>query len=710
MREKGAAPARRLAVLATAAAAAFGAAHVLVRTSTYGAAVGNDSHAYLVRSLDFMAGGGDLHGVQPPTFSLLLAFTALVSGAEPAECARWINAAAFGATIWVSGSWLQDRLRSRLLAAAATAALAVSIPLTDIASWVMTDALCVLFAMVFLTQIDAFLRRRGKGGGRSLAFAAAGGGGAAAMRYVGVTAVLAGVLLLLLDQKRRAAARLRNAVVFGAAASAPLAALLANNWAHTGYLAGSARHYRSGQSILDSLSQAGRVLGEWAAPAGAALSLAGLAAAAALAALLTAAVAARRRRAGAEGPETAFFVPSIWVFVVLYTAFLAAVAPFASGQGIDSRYLAPIHAPLALALAAFLDRLAAVDTGRRYAAAKWVSVFALLAAVLAHAGLSARSGAAATRAALEHGYAGRAYNTAYWENFSLFRYFEERPGGVRISDNSGGVFEAAFDRSWLGKGGRGGEGLVVSRIPYGGIGDFALWLAGAPEGSYVVWFNDFGYFGNRFFDYAAADLRCLPGLKPVEETPDGLILRVDRGHAPDCPPRPEGGEIVQLDFAVRLDGGFVTYTRRPCAPEDTRARFFLHLVPRDVEDLPAHRREHGFDNLDFDFDRYGARSGDGCSARVPLPDYPAARLTTGQFSGGEAIWRGEYALPDMARRSAGSAVGRPYSPRFRRSGGIRPGERYSAASRRVPPSQAVTTSSAMAPGGSSEIPTSVHVG
>ena len=197
------------------------------------------------------------------------------------------------------------------------------------------------------------------------------------------------------------------------------------------------------------------------------------------------------------------------------------------------------------------------------------------------------------------------------------------------------------------------------------------------ERSYVVWFNDFGYFGNRFFDYAVADLRCLPGLKPVEETPDGLILRVDKGHAPDCPPRPEGGEIAQLDFAVRLVDGFVTYTRRPCAPEATRARFFLYSVPRDVEDLPAHGREHGFDNLGFDFDRYGARSGDGCSVRVPLPDYPAARLATGQFSGGAAIWRGG---------------------------------RYSAASRRVPPSQAVTTSSAMAPGGSSEIPTSVHVG
>ena len=482
--------------------------------------------------------------------------------------------------------------------------------------------------------------------------------------------------------------------------------MLANNWAQTGYLAGSARSQRSGQSVLDSLSQTGRVLGEWASPAGAALSPAGLAAAAALAALLTAAVAARRGRAR-RGRPPPFFVPSIWVFVVLYAVFLAAVAPLTVGQGIDSRYLAPIHAPLALALAAFLDRLAAVDAGRRYAAARWVAVFALLAAGLAHAGLSARSGAAATRAALEHGYVGRAYNTAYWENFSLFRYFRERPGGARIFDNSGGVFQAAFDRGRTGT----GRGLVVSHIPYGGVDDFILWLDGAPEGSYVVWFNDFGYYGNKFFDYAAANLLCLPGLKPVEETPDGLILRVDRGHAPDCALRRDGGfDGVQLGFAVRLDGGFVTYARRPCAPEDTRARFFLHLVPRDVEDLPAHGRERGFDDLDFDFDRYGARSGDGCSARVPLPGYPAARLATGQFSGGEAIWRGEYALPDMARRAAGSASRRPYSPRFRRSGGVRPGGRYSAASRRVPPSQAVTTSSAMAPGGSAEIPTSVHVG
>lgn len=184
----------------------------------------------------------------------------------------------------------------------------------------------------------------------------------------------------------------------------------------------------------------------------------------------------------------------------------------------------------------------------------------------------------------------------------------------------------------------------------------AISLSGSMERSYVVWFNDFGYFGNRFFDYAVADLRCLPGLKPVEETPDGLILRVDRGHAPDCPPWPEGGEIAQLDFAVRLVGGFVSYTRRPCAPEDTRARFFLYSVPRDVEGLPAHRRERGFDNLDFDFDRYGARSGDGCFVRVPASPF---RIIP------QRAWRP--ASSAAARRSGAADAIRPPPGGFRRA-------------------------------------------
>ena len=235
MHEEDTAPARPArgasdrTLIAVAVLALAGAAHVLVRTSAYGAAIGNDAVRYMVRALDFMAGGGALHANHPPLFPLVLAFAGQVSGAEPAECARWINAAAFGATIWVSGLWLRRRLRSQVLAVIAAAGVAASAPLTDIASWVMTEALCVLFVMIFLTQMDSFLRRGEEGGGWRLAAAAAAAALAAATRFPGAAAILAGVLVLLLDRRRRAAGRLANAAAFGLLSSAPVAVVVAIN-------------------------------------------------------------------------------------------------------------------------------------------------------------------------------------------------------------------------------------------------------------------------------------------------------------------------------------------------------------------------------------------------------------------------------------------------------------------------------------------------
>ena len=93
----------------------------------------------------------------------------------------------------------------------------------------------------------------------------------------------------------------------------------------------------------------------------------------------------------------------------------------------------------------------------------------------------------------------------------------------------------------------------------------------------------------------------------------------------------------------------MSYLKSPCGAADAQAQFFLHVIPEDVEDLPADRRRYGFDNLDFhylDF-RYGksaalAFSGK-CIAKRPLPDYPIARIQTGQFTPDDGeIWRAEF--------------------------------------------------------------------
>ena len=110
-----------------------------------------------------------------------------------------------------------------------------------------------------------------------------------------------------------------------------------------------------------------------------------------------------------------------------------------------------------------------------------------------------------------------------------------------------------------------------------------------------------------------------------------------------------GEPAARSVFDIYLRENAVSYLKSPCGAADAQARFFLHVIPEDVEDLPADHRRYGFDNLDFhylDF-RYGksaalAFSGK-CIAKRPLPDYPIARIRTGQFIPDDGnIWQAEF--------------------------------------------------------------------
>ena len=98
---------------------------------------------------------------------------------------------------------------------------------------------------------------------------------------------------------------------------------------------------------------------------------------------------------------------------------------------------------------------------------------------------------------------------------------------------------------------------------------------------------------------------------------------------------------LRSNFDVSLTGNGLLYEKHPCSEEDTKARFFLHLLPVDVNSLPDHRRQYNFDNLDFDWD--GPIVGGTCRAKVPLPDYDIAHIRTGQYVRGEGhIWAGGF--------------------------------------------------------------------
>ena len=106
-----------------------------------------------------------------------------------------------------------------------------------------------------------------------------------------------------------------------------------------------------------------------------------------------------------------------------------------------------------------------------------------------------------------------------------------------------------------------------------------------------------------------------------------------------------GQPVAQSDFDMYIRGGLLAFLKEPCKQGDTDARFFLHIFPADLADLPADRRESGFANLDFRFADYGGRTSDKCVATLELPSYAIERIRTGQFVSGKGqLWSAEFAV------------------------------------------------------------------
>ena len=100
--------------------------------------------------------------------------------------------------------------------------------------------------------------------------------------------------------------------------------------------------------------------------------------------------------------------------------------------------------------------------------------------------------------------------------------------------------------------------------------------------------------------------------------------------------------IISGDFDVYFtDDGYLVYVREPCHSSDITEDFFLHVIPVDLKDLPEHRKQYEFDNLDFNFFDLGFKDGEKCAAMVKLPDYDIANIRTGQYNDEGPIWQSE---------------------------------------------------------------------
>ena len=100
---------------------------------------------------------------------------------------------------------------------------------------------------------------------------------------------------------------------------------------------------------------------------------------------------------------------------------------------------------------------------------------------------------------------------------------------------------------------------------------------------------------------------------------------------------------IRSDFDVYMDvsGNRLIYVKEECGDSDKLPKFFLHIYPIDRSNLPNHRKQYAFDNLDFSFGEYVISSERPCATMRSLPEYAIAEIRTGQYMPNEGrIWEG----------------------------------------------------------------------
>ena len=506
----------------------LGATLILLRETNYGVGLTWDSAYYIAAARNLLAGDGlnlwhevPYYGA-PPLFPLLLAAVGWF-GIDVIAAAGYVNAAAFGLTVFVVAAWLRRRVRSPLLAVWGGCACALSPALTSAAAHAWTESVFILSTVVSLALLDRFLSN---GKAPELVLAAAAAGASLLTRYVGLVLVGAGGLVLLLRTGVGFRIRVRDVALWSVGPLTLFGVWVARNLLILGSVLAS--QHPDGFSALLSLHRATGEFALWLfGPTGfdllnralgsvTGIDLAAVAAPAivAKAVLLAAPVigagyALARYRPGFLRRRRTILTVST-VFVAAYAIFLAAYLPL-TDVVLPVRYLWPLFPPLLVAATLALDECTNAHTRNAAVAKKLGKTGPVVLAVVLSLWLAQQVGAAwsTTRKWLNDG---SGYTARAWVESDVIRYLNANrlAGDVWSSEPPALYFHTELRRV-----------SMVSRS----LDGFADWLARRAPGdsAYVVLFKSSLRFRN--YGYGPDDVDMLQGIELVADLDDGVILR-----------------------------------------------------------------------------------------------------------------------------------------------------------------------------------------
>ena len=353
---------------------------VVTRTGEYGIGLSPDSVQYVSMARELATGhdtlaGEHLRPTWPPLFTLLISAPG-VAGVDPIAVATVLNPAILVCICLVAGLWLYRRTNSGFIGIVVTAALAFSIPLTRVSSFVWTEPLFVLLTVCSLVLLDRHLRDDSI---KALVAAAVLAALACLTRYAGVALLASTVLLLLCKPHAAMKTRVLHTLLYSVVAALPLLLWLARNYLLAGTLAGGRT-----EGIFSLAENAERVvvfLGVWALPWGRpdydlSVFVSGLPLIAVMGFALAWGWSSYRSRGVAETFSCLKlsdpFVRVLGAFAVVYIAFVLVVSTAVRIDRIHDRLLVPAFVPLALLAGFVVERLIAMsrsDRGRRFGGA-----------------------------------------------------------------------------------------------------------------------------------------------------------------------------------------------------------------------------------------------------------------------------------------------------------------------------------------------------
>ncbi len=488
----------------------------LLCTSRYGVGTFTDAEHHLHAARSLLAGEGyhyltgDVYAQWPPLFPTLLGAIGL-AGVDPQVSARWVNSAAYGLILLLSGLLLLRCTPSRVLALTGLLALLVSRSLLDWCLVAATEPLFIVFTIGFALCLPRFLHRRDWS---SLLLVSAVTMLACLQRYAGISLVAAGALLTLVALSgTRLRQRLVYLAVFGAISVTPTSLWCVHNRIRTGrplgyhqfHLGSAAEFTQSFQAVAGGVST---WLFPWArgeSPYGIILGVVFV---------LVAALIAwpwQRRSALQPGVPSGredtcrLYAASVLVITLVYFGFIALSGAILGWTPVQ-RHLVPIHALVMVAAFCGVEgirrRLPAGARPRMAATSAGLILFALwFQYALRMQGRSVADH-------VKNGAGG--YATSAWQNSPLVQRLRRDPlPGLVYTNSPDGIYlmMKVVTRS------------MPSVYHKGSLGVFAQECAATTP--YLVWFNTVRH--NSMNDLREILSSCR--MEKVEEFPDGAIYR-----------------------------------------------------------------------------------------------------------------------------------------------------------------------------------------